>query len=75
MFFKIKKIYATKFKSWCGHGRTDRTGSAGPAYVRLTGANCACCRPATSHSFAVSLTIFDTFSRSHDKGPKSHDFY
>ena len=22
MFFKIKKIYATKFKSWSGHGRT-----------------------------------------------------
>ena len=34
-----------------------------------------CCRrPAKSHGFAVSLTIFDTFSRSHDKGPKSHDF-
>ena len=32
-------------------------------------------RPAKSHNFAVSLTIFDTsVSRSHDKGPKSHDF-
>ena len=32
------------------------------------------CRPAKSHDFAVSLMIFDTFSRSHDKGPKSPDF-
>ena len=31
-------------------------------------------RPAKSHGFAVSLTIFDTFSQSHDKGLKSHDF-
>ena len=34
-FLKLKNIYATRFKSWSGHGRTNRTGSAGPAVTNL----------------------------------------
>ena len=33
------------------------------------------CRPANSHGFAVSLTIFCHFSRSHDKAPNLTVFW